>query len=88
MIAQFNSFDIQMTKAQAESISRPGTDAYNDIIFLLEDKKIQRQVKKIDPIVLRNELREYGSWEDLNDHNKNIIRILWIAGGNIIDEIH
>ena len=39
------------------------------------------------PKDLQDELREYGAWDEiqLQDHNANLMRILWIAAGDIQD---
>jgi hypothetical protein len=54
---------------------------------LSQNRKIRRQLERIDPEVLRKELREYGAWddEDLADHAQNLQRILWIAAGDIVE---
>jgi len=87
MIASFNSFEIEMTKAQAESCSHPGP-CDSDVLALSNMPKIKRQIKKIDPSKIAAELKEYGTWdeEELKDTDQNVLRILWIAAGNIVDE--
>ena len=88
MIASFNRFEIEMTKAQAESCSHPGA-CDSDVLFLSKNPKIIRQFKKIDPLDVAAELKEYGAWnvEELKDTEQNIQRILWLATGNILDEL-
>ncbi len=88
MHAQFNYFEIEMTRKQAESVSHSG-DCENDVNILLQDKKIIRQLKKITDDKLIAELREYGAWEDeeLQNRRDNEQRIIWIAGCNIIEEL-
>jgi len=85
--ATFNRFEISMTKAQAESVSHSG-DAEADVVALLKDPKIQEQLAKINPDKIREELKEYGAWEDdeLQDDEANKRRILWIGGGDISEE--
>ena len=89
MYAQFNRFEIEMTKRQAESVSHPGP-CDNDVDILLQDKKIIRQLKNIPDDKLREELKEYGAWndEELQDRKANEQRIIWIAGCDIIEELH
>lgn len=43
----------------------------------------------IDPDDIREELREYGAWdeEELEDDDENRERILWIAACNIREEL-
>ena len=80
------TIEIEMTMAQAQSATHPGQcDA--DVMALSQHRKIRRQLERIDPEVLRKELREYGAWddEDLADHVQNLQRILWIAAGDIVE---
>lgn len=87
MYAQFNRFEIQLTKKQAEIGGHQGK-CDDDIDYLLAIPKIKRRLNRIDPNKIRAELKEYGAWDDqeLNDIEQNQKRILWIACGNIIEE--
>ena len=90
MIADFNcKFELHITKKQAEQGSHPG-GCDDDIKALLEIPSIRRQFAKINPEGIKAELKEYGAWdeEELNDVEANKARILWIACGNITDEIN
>ena len=89
MYAIFNHFEIQMTRNQAESASHPGP-CDSDVRDLLNDRKIARQLDKIAPEKIAAELKEYGAWDEveLSDNEANKARILWIACGNITDEIN
>jgi len=87
MWASFNRFEIKMTLKQAQSASHPGPcDA--DVAALLKDRKILRQIHKLNTIAMRDELREYGAWNDdeLSDFDANAARIVWIAACNIAEE--
>jgi len=78
--------EIQMTKSQALACTHPGPcDA--DVLALSVVPSIARQLAKLDPELLKKELREYGAWDEdeLNHHEKNLQRILWIAAGDIAD---
>ena len=89
MIASFNRFGIVMTKKQAEACSHPGPcDA--DVEALIKTPAIARQLQRIPDIDLQTELREYGAWDDveLRDLPANARRIVWIAAGNINEEIY
>lgn len=80
--------ELQITRKQAKSASHQGQcDA--DVLALSQVPTIRRQLKKIDPQTLREELREYGAWEDeeLQDHTQNLQRILWLACGDIVDNL-
>jgi hypothetical protein len=87
MYAQFNSFELQLTKAQAMQGSHQG-QCDLDIKELRNVPKIARQLNKIDPEKLKRELKEYGAWDEneLSNHDDNLTRILWIACGNIMEE--
>ena len=89
MKAYFNKFEIEMTKEQAYSVSHQG-QCDNDVEILLQNPKIKRQLRKISDFDLAAELKEYGAWdtEELLNRRDNENRILWIAGGNIIDELN
>jgi hypothetical protein len=55
----------------------------------LELPEVKAELSEINPYDLRKELAEYGAWNDeqLTSHSDNIERILWIAAGNIMDEL-
>lgn len=49
--------------------------------------EVKEQLEAIDKEQLVKELYDYGAWsdEELQDHQQNLMRILWIASGNILD---
>lgn len=78
--------ELNITKAQAASASHQGQcDA--DVKALSEVPAIARQLRKIDPALLRDCLREYGAWDsdELADHGQNLQRLLWCACGEITE---
>jgi hypothetical protein len=79
--------ELQITLAQAQSCAQPG-DNEPAVVRLRQEPKIRRQLAKIEPATLRNELREYGAWDDeeLADHDQNLTRILWLACHDIKEE--
>ena len=80
--------EIKITKAQAERGSHSGNcDA--DIAELLQVPAIRRQLDKYSNEVLAKELYEYGAWDDeqLQDYQENRARILWIASGDIVENM-
>ena len=87
MFASFNRFEIEMTRAQAHAASHQG-QCDDDVAELLRHPKIARQLRKIGPDKIREELAEYGAWDDdeLADDEANKARIVWIAAGNIVEE--
>ena len=63
-------------------------DCESDVRRCMELPEIRTQLDKIDRESLIEELSEYGVWDidQLQDHENNLMRILWIAAGNIKDE--
>ena len=92
MWASFNRFEFRMTREDAFYVSQPGCDAspYIDDLLRYGDKEIGAQLDKIGPDKIREELAEYGAWDDddLSDDDENRSRIVWIAGGNIREECY
>lgn len=79
--------EIELTLDQAEKGSHSG-DCEPDILELRQDPEIEKQLKAIDPDLLKSELRGFGAWYDkeLSDHDLNLTRLLWIACGDISEE--
>ena len=76
--------ELNITRRQAGTLPPHGQqDAA--VEALARDPKIARQLRKIDPAVLKAELVQYGAWsdEELADHQQNLIRYLWIAAGDV-----
>ena len=71
-----------MTKEQAESVSHAG-DCREDLNTLFKLPEIKKQLDIVDPELLKNELQEYEAWDDLSNHERNLKRLLWIAGSEI-----
>lgn len=84
----FERFEITMTMSEACGVSLPGQDATPMVEELIILPSIGGQLDKIGVDKIREELREYGVWndEELADDAENRLRILWIAGGSIIEE--
>ena len=87
MWASFNRLELNMTLAQAESCSHPG-DCLPEVEELMEHPLIKRQRKRIDPDLIRQELKEHGCWseEELQDDDMSWVRILWIGANDIVEE--
>jgi hypothetical protein len=47
------------------------------------------QLQKLDRALVASELREYGAWDsdELADHAQNLQRLLWIACGDIAEQL-
>lgn len=59
-----------------------------DIAILKGVPAIQTQLDAIDASILVTVLKEYGAWSksELQDHEQNLTRILWLACGDIVDK--
>jgi hypothetical protein len=79
--------DLKLTKKQAGIGSHSG-ESQPDVEYLRTIPAIKRQLAKIDPQILRDELSEYGAWDgnELSNHDMNLTRLLWIACGDIREE--
>ena len=88
MYATFNRFELRLTKAQALQGSHPGT-CDEDIKELLNVPGIKKQLDRIPAEDIKAELSEYGAWdeEELSDVEQNRARILWIACGDVREEL-
>lgn len=80
---------IELPEDVARNCSHSGP-CDDDVNRALQLPEIKAEMAEIDPEQLRKELGEYGCWNamELADHDTNIQRILWIAAGNIMDELH
>ena len=61
----------------------------DDIRWIMQtEPKVMRQLRKVDPEVLKAELDEYGCWteEELEVHQVNLERLLWVACCDIVEE--
>jgi hypothetical protein len=80
--------ELQITKKQALSCSHAGQcDA--DVAELMKAPAINRQLKKLNPVIVAACLKEYGAWNDaeLADHNDNLTRLLWCACCDIAENL-
>jgi len=70
-------------------VSVGGQDASPAVEVVLQDPKVIAQLDAIGVDKVRDELREYGAWgrKELKDDAANRERIIWIAGGNIREEM-
>lgn len=79
---------LTMTEDQARGASHAG-DCMADVQELLRDGAITAQLDAIGPDKIREELRETGGWDDeeLQDEAANRGRIVWLAAGNITEDL-
>jgi len=87
MHTSFERFELAMTLEDAQSASHSGR-CDEDVLALSRQPHIAAQLANLDPEKVRDELREYGAWEDgeLADHEENLQRVLWLGAGQIVDE--
>lgn len=78
--------ELQMSLQEAESGGHQG-QCDEGVEALSKEPHIAAQLAEIDSDLLRAELKEYGAWEDpeLEDHETNLQRLLWLACGDIRD---
>ena len=83
------NIELYLTLDDARSGSHPG-QCDDDVKELSSIPYIREQLDKIDPGLLVDELLEYGAWEriELIDHEVNLQRILWLACGDICEEVY
>ena len=82
----YGFIELNITKAQAHTGHHQGP-CDSDIKKLRNIPAIKRQLNRLDPVKVRDVLREYGAWDDdeLSDHDDNLDRLLWIACGDIVE---
>ena len=78
--------ELNITKRQAAGASHQG-QCDGDVAELCRVPAIARQLRAIDPALLREELSKWGAWDEteLADHAQNLQRLLWLAAGDIND---
>jgi hypothetical protein len=85
-LAIFCRFDLDIPRKLAKIGHHQGR-CDEDIAYLRTHRKILKQLNALDPAAVREELAEYGAWmpEDLEDHERNLSRVLWLACGDIME---
>jgi len=80
--------ELNLSKNQA-AIGYHSGDCAEDIGALAHNPKIAAQLAALDPAIVANTLKEYGAWDssELMDHDANLQRLLWIACGDIMEDI-
>jgi hypothetical protein len=78
--------DLKITLRDAESCSHAG-QCDEDVKILMDKPYIKKQLKNINPEQLKKELNDFGAWDEdeLNNHEDNLMRWVWISAGDIID---
>lgn len=87
LYATFDKFELAMTLRQVESVPQIGAADAAVAILALNGSLIE-QLDTIGPDKLRDELRQWGAWDEteLADDHANRERIIWIAACNIREE--
>ena len=80
--------ELNISKGQA-AIGYHSGDCADDIGALAHNPTIAAQLAALNPAIVGAELKEYGAWDsaELLDHAANLQRLLWIACGDIVDDI-
>ncbi len=76
--------DLEMTAEQAASVHHSG-QCDDDVLALSKVPAIAEQLAKINETVLKEVLSEYG-FEELEVHEQNLQRLVWLAGCDIDEE--
>lgn len=78
--------ELDLTMEHAEKGYHSG-QCESDIKELRSYPEIENQLQRLDPDLVRNELKELGGWdtEELLDNENNLDRLLWIACGDLIE---
>ena len=78
--------ELQITKREAACGAHTG-QCDRDVLNLSAIPRIKRQLDKLDPKLVVEELKEWGAWigEELQDHEQNLQRLLWLACCDIVE---
>lgn len=78
--------DLKITLRDAESCSHSG-QCDEDVKALMDKPYIKKQLKNINPEQLKKELNEFGAWneDELNNHEDNLMRWVWISAVDIVE---
>lgn len=82
--AQFNCFELTLPADVVHGCYHSGPcDADIENCRLLPE--VIKGLAGLDPEKLKDELEEYGAWDEteLSNHDENLNRIIWIACGDI-----
>lgn len=79
--------ELEMTLTQARSCAHSG-QCLGDVQALRSHPKLIRQLRKLNPSQVAEYLRETGAWDDeeLQDHDLNLSRLVWLAANDIAEE--
>jgi hypothetical protein len=85
--ASFNRFELWLTKEDADRCHHSGA-CDDDVHTVSQGGYVIEQLDRIDKVVIRAVLKEYGVWDsgELADDEENRRRIVWLAAGDIQEE--
>lgn len=86
--ATFSLFDFEISGDVVELCSQSG-DMQNYVRESLSGE-LRTELEKIDPAKISSVLKGYGAWDEdqLKDNEANLERLLWIACGDISENIY
>lgn len=84
----YGFIELTITKAQAHIGHHQG-QCDRDIADLRRVPSIKKQLDRLDPDRVLEVLLDYGAWDkaELSDHDANLDRLLWIACGDIVENL-
>lgn len=84
----FNHVALRVRTSDALDMTQPGP-ADDTVAYYVQQPYYTRQFAEMRPEDVRDELAEYGAWdaEDLADDAYNLHRLLWIAAGNVREQL-
>lgn len=87
--AMFNRFEFKLTKSDVDSVPLSGP-ADAAVAAIVKRPYLARQLRVIGPDKIRDELREYGAWDEaeLADDASNAERIVWIGACDIREGVY
>jgi hypothetical protein len=90
MYTNFENIEFELPLSVALSCSQPGVDAQDDVWRARQDPRLEEALSQLDPEKVREELLGYGAWdrEELESHEANLDRIVWVAACNIRDDLN
>jgi len=80
--------ELEINPDDALACAHPGP-CDDDVYQLSQSAHMVGQLQKLDRALVASELREYGAWDsdELADHAQNLQRLLWIACGDIAEQL-
>lgn len=85
--ASGNYVELRINLRDAEKIRGPG-DLENAVRDIMEKPYLAKQLARLNPKKVREELQRYGAWsrKELDDPEMNLVRLIWILASNILEE--